>query len=172
MNVTAATMTREERIRRAIGFRRPDRVPVVFWNRDQTEGDVMRIAARHGFHGIHFADDWGTQTGMMISPALWRQLFKQRYARQFAVAHELGLHTWYHCCGEFGAIMEDFCEIGVDVLNIAPPNVNDIGYMGPLSVEWEDSGMDREYGAKEACAFVRKLNYPASGRAFDSAFER
>ena len=251
-------MTREERVRRAIGFRRPDRVPVVFWNRDQTEGDVMlyhlalgapgngsvnkwdwsvnewgyrlekagdgtmghpvdafyrevpradeirvpelreeermsavpafleacgdryrlasfdlsgftvytllrgfenamqdfllepegfaalmdriidfecdlmRMAARHGFHGIHFADDWGTQTGLMISPALWRQLFKPRYARQFAVALELGLHTWYHCCGEFGSIMEDFCEIGVDVLNIAQPNVNDIAEVGSL----------------------------------------
>ena len=35
------TIDRQERVRRAIEFRRPDRVPVVFWNRDQTEGDVM-----------------------------------------------------------------------------------------------------------------------------------
>ena len=94
------------------------------------ECDVMRIAARHGFHGIHFADDWGTQSGLMVSPALWRRLFKPRYARQFALAHELGLHVWYHCCGEFLAIMEDFHEIGVDVLNIAQPNVNDIAEVG------------------------------------------
>ena len=80
------------------------------------ECELMRIAARHGFHGIHFADDWGTQSGMMVSPALWRRLFKPRYARQFALAHELGLHNWYHCCGNFLEIMEDFCEIGVDVL--------------------------------------------------------
>ena len=256
MSLTAAKMTREVRVRRAIGFQCPDQVPIVFWNRDQAEGDVllyhlalgapgngsvnawdwsvnewgyrlekagdgtmghpvealycevpsaeeirtpelreeermsavpayleacgdryrlasfdlsgftvytllrgfenamqdfllepegfatlmdrivefecdlMRMAARQGFHGIHFADDWGTQTGMMISPALWRQLFKPRYARQFAVARELGLHTWYHCCGEFGAIMDDFREIGADVLNIAQPNVNDIEAAG------------------------------------------
>jgi hypothetical protein len=67
---------------------------------------------------------------MMISPPLWRELFKPRYARQFALAHELGLHTWYHCCGEFLPIMEDFREIGVDVLNIAQPNVNDIVAVG------------------------------------------
>jgi uroporphyrinogen decarboxylase len=90
------------------------------------ECDLMRMAARHGFHGIHFADDWGTQSGLMVSPAMWRRLFKPRYARQFALAHELGLHTWYHCCGEFVAIMEDFHEIGVDVLNISQPNVNDL----------------------------------------------
>ncbi len=245
-------MARHERVRRAIEFRGPDRVPVVFWNRDQTEGDLllyhlalgapgdgsvnawdwsmnewgyrlvktgdgtmghprepvylelpraeeihvpawreqermsavaafrercgdryrlasfdlsgftvytflrgfenamqdfllepekfaalmdrivdfecglMRMAAQHGFHGIHFADDWGTQSGLMISPPLWRKLFKPRYARQFALARELGLHSWYHCCGGFLPIMEDFREIGVDVLNIAQPNVNDI----------------------------------------------
>ena len=94
------------------------------------ECDLLRIAARHGFDGIHFADDWGTQSGLMVSPALWRRLFKPRYARQFALAHELGLHVWYHCCGEFLEIMEDFHEIGVDVLNIAQPNVNDIAEVG------------------------------------------
>jgi hypothetical protein len=61
---------------------------------------------------------------------MWRELFKPRYARQFATAHELGLHTWYHCCGQFLEIMEDFHEIGVDVLNIAQPNVNDIPEVG------------------------------------------
>lgn len=94
------------------------------------ECELMRIAARHGFHGIHFADDWGTQSGMMISPRMWRQLFKPRYTRQFRLAHELGLHTWYHCCGEFLAIMDDFHDIGADVLNISQPNVNDIAEVG------------------------------------------
>ena len=37
--------------------------------------------------------------------------------------------------------------------------LNHIGYKGPLSVEWEDSGMDREHGAREACEFVRKLDF-------------
>ena len=94
------------------------------------ECELMRQAARHGFDGVHFADDWGTQTGLMVSPVLWRRLFKPRFAQQFALAHELGLHTWYHCCGEFLQIMEDFHEIGVDVLNISQPNVNDIAEVG------------------------------------------
>jgi len=47
---------------------------------------------------------------------------------------------------------------------------NQIGYIGPLSVEWEDSGMDREYGAKEACDFVKQLDFKTSGIAFDAAF--
>jgi sugar phosphate isomerase/epimerase len=49
--------------------------------------------------------------------------------------------------------------------------LNHIGYEGPLSVEWEDCGMDREQGAKEACEFVRKVDFQPSKQAFDAAFE-
>ncbi|HRQ72911.1 MAG TPA: sugar phosphate isomerase/epimerase family protein [Phycisphaerales bacterium] len=49
--------------------------------------------------------------------------------------------------------------------------LNRAGYAGPLSVEWEDSGMDREHGARESCEFVRSLDFTPSGRAFDAAFE-
>jgi uroporphyrinogen decarboxylase len=94
------------------------------------ECDLMRLAAQYGFHGIHFADDWGTQSGLMISPGLWRRLFKPLYARQFAFAHELGLHTWYHCCGNFDLIMDDFHEVGADVINISQPNVVDVEAVG------------------------------------------
>ncbi|GAB6164562.1 sugar phosphate isomerase/epimerase [Thermostilla marina] len=50
--------------------------------------------------------------------------------------------------------------------------LNDIGYEGPLSVEWEDSGMDRMHGAKEACEFVRKVDFAPSNVAFDAAFDK
>ncbi|MFT5524091.1 MAG: sugar phosphate isomerase/epimerase, partial [Pirellulaceae bacterium] len=49
--------------------------------------------------------------------------------------------------------------------------LNDINYQGPLSVEWEDSGMDREFGAAEASGFVRKIDFAPSTRAFDAAFD-
>ncbi len=48
--------------------------------------------------------------------------------------------------------------------------LNDVGYSGPLSVEWEDSGMDREFGAAEACDFVKRMNFSPSNVAFDAAF--
>ncbi|MEX2219069.1 MAG: sugar phosphate isomerase/epimerase family protein [Phycisphaerales bacterium] len=50
--------------------------------------------------------------------------------------------------------------------------LNRIGYTGPLSVEWEDPGMDREHGARESCAFVRRLDFPSTERAFDAAFAK
>ncbi|MCG8451190.1 MAG: sugar phosphate isomerase/epimerase [Pirellulales bacterium] len=48
--------------------------------------------------------------------------------------------------------------------------LNDIGYAGPLSVEWEDARMDREHGAREACEFVRRLDFTPANVAFDAAF--
>ena len=50
--------------------------------------------------------------------------------------------------------------------------LNAVRYGGPLSVEWEDSGMEREQGAREACAFVHRIDFAPSGIAFDAAFER
>ncbi|MFA4880270.1 MAG: sugar phosphate isomerase/epimerase family protein [Candidatus Doudnabacteria bacterium] len=50
--------------------------------------------------------------------------------------------------------------------------LNRVNYQGPLSVEWEDSGMDREHGAVEACEFVKSLDFPPSATAFDAAFEK
>jgi sugar phosphate isomerase/epimerase len=48
--------------------------------------------------------------------------------------------------------------------------LNRAGYDGPLSVEWEDSGMDREHGAEEACAFVNSVDFKPPTVAFDAAF--
>jgi sugar phosphate isomerase/epimerase len=49
--------------------------------------------------------------------------------------------------------------------------LNRIGYDGPLSIEWEDSGMEREYGARDALAFVRRADFAPAARAFDAAFQ-
>jgi sugar phosphate isomerase/epimerase len=48
--------------------------------------------------------------------------------------------------------------------------LNRIGYQGPLSVEWEDSGMEREHGAREAIQFIRRTDFAPSSVAFDAAF--
>lgn len=51
--------------------------------------------------------------------------------------------------------------------------LNDVGYRGPLSVEWEDNGMDRIEGAREACAFVKRVDFEApAGGSFDDAFAK
>jgi len=68
----------------------------------------------------------------------------------------------------------DFRSIGHGDINFEEIIValNDVGYQGPLSVEWEDSRMDREHGAKEACEFIKKADFKSSGVRFDAAFEK
>jgi sugar phosphate isomerase/epimerase len=81
-----------------------------------------------------------------------------------------GGHTEFGTRGRYW----DFRSLGRGNINFEEiiRALNGIGYKGPLSVEWEDSGMDREYGAKEACEFVRAIDFPASNIAFDAAFEK
>jgi sugar phosphate isomerase/epimerase len=81
-----------------------------------------------------------------------------------------GGHTEFGTRGRYW----DFRSLGRGDINFEEiiRALNRIGYKGPLSVEWEDSGMDRESGAKEALQFVRKMDFPPSNIAFDAAFEK
>jgi len=68
----------------------------------------------------------------------------------------------------------DFRSVGRGDINFEEIIValNDVGYRGPLSVEWEDSRMDRLHGARESAAFLRKLDFTPSQVAFDAAFDK
>ncbi len=68
----------------------------------------------------------------------------------------------------------DFRSLGHGDVNFEEiiRTLNHIGYQGPLSVEWEDCGMDREHGAREACEFVKNVDFTPSNIAFDAAFDK
>ncbi len=68
----------------------------------------------------------------------------------------------------------DFRSIGRGKINFEEiiRVLNRIGYDGPLSIEWEDGGMDREHGAAEACAYVKRIDFAPSTTAFDAAFAK
>ncbi len=69
------------------------------------------------YDGLHFADDWGSQTHLLISPRQWRAFFKPVYAAMFSKVRDAGLDVWFHSDGDILAILPDLLEIGVDVLN-------------------------------------------------------
>ena len=87
-----------------------------------------------------------------------------------AEAGVFGGHTEFGTLGRYW----DFRSLGRGCINFEKiiRALNAIGYDGPLSVEWEDNGMDREHGATEACEFVKKIDFPPSNIAFDSSFEK
>ena len=66
----------------------------------------------------------------------------------------------------------DFVSVGHGDVPFEPiiRALNDIGYEGPLSVEWEDSNMDREFGAADALQYLRRLSFDPPGAAWFSAF--
>lgn len=92
---------------------------------------------------------------------------------------------WGHGSGEVGVFgghtsfgdarrYWDFRSVGRGDIDFEEIMValGDIGYGGPLSVEWEDARMDRVHGATESAAFVRRLDFPPAAGAFDAAFAR
>jgi sugar phosphate isomerase/epimerase len=68
----------------------------------------------------------------------------------------------------------DFRSVGRGMIDFESVIValNDIGYAGPLSVEWEDSRMDRVHGATESAAFCKRLDFEPAAGAFDAVFAR
>ena len=77
------------------------------------------LAAVHGdVDIIHYGDDLGTQSGLMISPVSYRKIIKPRQARLFENAKKLtAAKLLYHSCGSIIDIIDDLIEIGVDALN-------------------------------------------------------
>jgi uroporphyrinogen decarboxylase len=84
------------------------------------------------YQGLHFADDWGSQTNLMISPGRWRQFFKPVYAAMFGKVKSAGLDVWFHSDGNIIDILPDLIDIGVDVLN-CQASVMDMDRLGSFA---------------------------------------
>jgi uroporphyrinogen decarboxylase len=78
-----------------------------------------------GVDAIWFGEDLGSQTSTLISPNMWRELFKPRYARMIAKLRELNpdLILIMHSDGAVAPLLDDFIELGINVYNPVQPNV-------------------------------------------------
>ncbi len=79
--------------------------------------------ARIGADGVMFAEDWGTQDRLLVSPTLWRRLFRPSFEVLVGRAHAHGLHVLMHSCGYIYEIVEDLVEVGVDALQLDQPEL-------------------------------------------------
>ena len=73
---------------------------------------------------IMIAEDWGTQGSMMISPRLWKEEFKPRFARLCSIAHDQHMHVFMHSCGKMTAIIPDLIEAGIDLFQFDQPRIH------------------------------------------------
>jgi uroporphyrinogen decarboxylase len=86
---------------------------------------IARQLVDVGVDAIWFGDDFGSQNGMMISPKMWRQIFKPRFAEMWQEVKSMNpdLLICYHTDGAVTPILGDLADIGMDVFNPVQPNV-------------------------------------------------
>ncbi|MHB1456502.1 MAG: uroporphyrinogen decarboxylase family protein [Armatimonadota bacterium] len=87
------------------------------------ENGLIEGVADLPFDSVVFGDDWGTQQGLIISPELWRKVFKPRYAEQYDLIHRSGKKVWLHTCGNVYSIIGDLIDIGLDIIELLQPDV-------------------------------------------------
>jgi uroporphyrinogen decarboxylase len=73
--------------------------------------------AKTAVDGISFMDDWGSQNALLISPDMWREIFKPLYAEYCRILRKAGKFVFFHSDGNISAIYPDLIEIGVDAVN-------------------------------------------------------
>lgn len=86
---------------------------------------MERAREKWGVDGFFVSDDIGTQNGPFFSLAVFREFFKPYYRQLIGKAHALGTHFWLHSCGNIEPFLEDFIEIGLDVIHPIQKNTMD-----------------------------------------------
>ena len=76
---------------------------------------VIAVNLESGLDIICFGDDWGMQTSPLVSPELFRKIFKPRYERLMRPIHAAGTKIQFHCCGQVGDIGNDLLDLGIDI---------------------------------------------------------
>ncbi len=89
--------------------------------------EQARAAVRAGADIFGIGDDLGSQRGLLISPAQWREWFKPRLRRIVQAVKQPDSHTAFflHTDGQVGEVIPDFIDVGVDILNPIQPEVLD-----------------------------------------------
>jgi uroporphyrinogen decarboxylase len=140
---------------------------------DLLERQVHRFADI-GVDGISSGEDWGTQDRLLVSPAMFRKLFKPVYARVVGAAKDRGLSFRLHSCGFVRDIIPDWIETGVDILQFDQPELHDIGYLAgnfggrvhfECPVDIQTTLQTRDHGRIAAAArrYIDELAAPFGG---------
>ncbi len=104
----------------------PDKVHELADRVLEVQMGFIRGYARHGGHridGVALTDDWGLQDRPFVSLETFRCFFKPRYERLFNFIHSAGWRVWFHTCGRVNDLLEEFIEIGGDVIDVEQPHV-------------------------------------------------
>jgi uroporphyrinogen decarboxylase len=107
----------------------PDRVKTLNRMVSDIVADQVDIYADIGAEGVFFCEDWGTQDRLLVSPTMWRDLFRPGFERLLSRAHSKGLTVWMHSCGCVRDIIPELVELGIDVLQFDQPDLHGIDHL-------------------------------------------
>ncbi len=106
----------------------------------------LEIWVRTEVDALQFMDDWGAQRALLISPAMWRRLFKPLYKDYIDIAHRHGKKIFMHSDGYIAPIIGDLVELGLDALNcqLFTMDIEELGrrFAGKITF-WGE--IDRQY---------------------------
>ena len=87
---------------------------------------VVHGFADAGAEGIFYCEDLGTQDRLLMSPKMWRAIFRPHYLRLTGAAHENGMKVFMHSCGYNWELVDDLIEAGIDCLQFDQPAAYDM----------------------------------------------
>lgn len=93
---------------------------------------LILSAAQAGADAVFIGEDMGTQTGLLFSPAMFRDYFKPLYTRLMGIAHENGMKVLQHSCGQNREILDDLIDCGVSAFQFDQPALYDMEELARL----------------------------------------
>lgn len=87
---------------------------------------IIDRACSYPIDVMHFGDDWGQQTGLIMGPKLWREFIKPRIRQMYQRVKARGKIVSIHSCGKVDEVFPDLIEIGLDIFNPFQPEVMDV----------------------------------------------
>jgi len=89
------------------------------------EGMIIRYGEA-GMDGVFFCEDLGVQDRLLMSPEMWREIFRPLYERLTSRSHQYGMKVIQHSCGYNWELIDDLCEAGIDCLQFDQPAIYDM----------------------------------------------
>jgi uroporphyrinogen decarboxylase len=152
----------------------PDRVTELLTRiADITQSEIEHYA-RIGVDAIMTWEDWGTQDRLLVSPTMFRNLFKPHFQQLCNTAHDNSIDVWFHSCGYVRHIIKDLIEVGVNVLQFDQPELHDIDYLAenfggrvhfwcPVDIQKTLQTRDVDAIHTAAKEYIEKLALPFGG---------
>ena len=92
--------------------------------------ELIREWGPTNISGVYMTDDWGSQSGLLISPALWKKHFRAHYRLIIDEIHRWGKDVIFHSCGNVMRLVPELIDLGIDVLDPVQPKAMNLDQVG------------------------------------------